>query len=119
VEARVGFSGGKFRVCQIRNFCVAGLFVALERANGDGVVIGGKSLARDDEVVVRFAAEHDSPAKVHAIAARVVRVLPSGLGLAFTDPNPPAIEALRQCVRSAIFSTRKPWPSASRTMLSS
>ncbi|GMQ75241.1 MAG: hypothetical protein BMS9Abin01_0488 [Gammaproteobacteria bacterium] len=103
VEARVGFPGGEFRVCQIRDFCAGGLFLALEGANGDGVVIGDKSLAADDEVVVRFAAEHGSPAKVHAIAiaARVVRVLPGGLGLAFTDPNPPAIQALRQRVTLA------------------
>ena len=51
VEAKVGIEGGPSRACQIKDFCVGGLFLAVEGATGSGIVIGDKTLERYDELI--------------------------------------------------------------------
>ncbi len=102
--ARLALPGGETRSCRIRDFGAGGLFLALDETGGAPMVAGGKVLTRDDKVVVQFSGEQGPsglapPAgSLHSISAPVARVLPTGVGLAFTDLDGPSVHAVRQLV---------------------
>ena len=52
VDATVGIQGGPSRACRIQDFCPGGLFLAVEGANGSGIVLGEKTLEINGEPVV-------------------------------------------------------------------
>ncbi len=94
VEATVGIEGGPSRACQIQDFCPGGLFLAVEGANGSGIVLGEKSLERDDELIVRFSAQIGGALKNFQVNVLVARVVAGGMGVAFEGRNGAAIHAL-------------------------
>jgi len=104
VVARVALPGGETHSCRIRDFGAGGLFLALEETGSEPIIAGSKALARDDKVVVQFSGEQGPsglapPAgNLHSISAPVARVLPTGVGLAFTNLDPPSVHAVRQLV---------------------
>lgn len=99
VAARLALPGGELRSCRIRDFGAGGLFLALEESE---IPPGAQALAPDDRVEVQFAGEQGVSgrshlaAHLHSINAPVARVLPSGLGLRFTDLDAPSVQAVRQ-----------------------
>ncbi len=103
LNARLALPGGEVRSCRLQDFGAGGLFLALEEGAGASIVAGGKALSRNDRVLVQFDGEQGpsgraSPASLHSISAPVARVLPTGLGLAFVDLDPPSIQAVRRLV---------------------
>jgi diguanylate cyclase (GGDEF)-like protein len=94
LDARVGIEGGPSRACQIQDFCPGGLFLAVEGANGSGIVIGDKDLQRDDELVVRFSAKVSGQLKEFEVVVLVARIIGGGMGVAFEGRNGDAIHAL-------------------------
>jgi diguanylate cyclase (GGDEF)-like protein len=110
VAARLALPGGDFRSCRIKNIGAGGLFLALEQTGNGPSIAGAEALARNDKVVVQFAGEQGASGRnhgegsLHSISAPVARVLPNGVGLAFTDLDPSSVQAVRQLallVRSA------------------
>ena len=71
---------------------------------GVPVDAGERPLGRDDRVVVQFSGEQGPSGRagpgddVHSISAPVARVLPAGLGLAFSNLDPSSVHAVRQLV---------------------
>ena len=104
LAARLALPGGETRSCRIRDCGAGGLFLALDETGSEPIVADGKALARNDKVVVQFPGEQGPsglarPAgSLHSISAPVARVLPTGVGLAFTNLDAPSIHAVRQLV---------------------
>lgn len=104
LAARLALPGGETRSCRIRDFGGGGLFLALEETASEPVIAGGKVLARNDKVVVQFSGERgpsglaQSEGSLHSISAPVARVLPTGVGLAFSNLDAPSVQAVRQLV---------------------
>jgi diguanylate cyclase (GGDEF)-like protein len=107
LSARLGLPGGETHSCRLEDLGAGGLFLTLEETAGEPIIAGGKVLARNDMVVVQFAGEQGPSgrahpaASLHSISAPVARVLPTGLGLAFVDLDPPSLQAVRQLVALA------------------
>lgn len=104
VRALLGLPDGETRSCRIEDFGAGGLFVALDDARDQLVTNGARPLGRDDHVQVRFDGEQGPSGRVGAlsepqiISAPVARVLPTGVGLAFTNLDEPSKNAVRQLV---------------------
>jgi diguanylate cyclase (GGDEF)-like protein len=104
VAARLALPDGETRSCRIEDFGAGGLFIALEEAGSVPTIAGGRPLARDDQVEVQFSGEQGPSGRAQAgvgtriISAPVARVLPTGVGLAFTDLDAASIDAVRQLV---------------------
>jgi len=101
VNARLALPGGETRSCRLQDFGAGGLFLALEERPDESITAGAEPLSRNDKVVVQFAGEQGPsdrahPGSLHSISAPVARVLPTGLGLAFVDLDPPSVQAVRQ-----------------------
>jgi len=101
VRAGVGLPGGAPVDCRIRDFCVGGLYLALDGANESSALIGGHSLGRGDVVTVSFTADFGTVSQDFAVEVSIARVFPGGMGVAFTGPNPGAVQALRQLAKLA------------------
>ena len=100
VEARVGFDGGASRACQIQDVCAGGLFLAVAGANG--IVVGDKTLERDDGLVVQFSTEADGCAQKFEVTVRVARVIAGGMGVSFEGRNSAAIRALNNLLKKSM-----------------
>ncbi len=104
VAARLALPGGETRSCRIKDFGAGGLFLTLEGTGSEPIIAGGKVLARNNKSVVQFAGELGPSGRVHpagrlhCISAPVARVLPIGVGLAFTNLDPPSVQAVRQLI---------------------
>jgi len=104
VAARLALPDGETRSCRIEDFGAGGLFLALEGAGSLATSAGGRPLARDDRVEVQFTGEQGPSGRaqhgvgLRIISAPVARVLPTGVGLAFTDLDAASIDAVRQLV---------------------
>ena len=94
VKAKVGIEGGPSRACQIKDFCAGGLFLAVEGANGNGIVIGDKALERYDELIVQFSAQVKGSVTEFELTVLVARVIDGGMGVSFEGRNGAAIHAL-------------------------
>jgi diguanylate cyclase (GGDEF)-like protein len=115
VDATVGIQGGPSRACRIQDFCPGGLFLAVEGANGSGIVLGEKTLERDDELIVRFSADVGGSLKNFEVNVLVARVIAGGMGVAFEGRNGPAIHALNSLLLSSHQAKREgatPTPAA-------
>jgi diguanylate cyclase (GGDEF)-like protein len=94
VDARVGIEGGPSVACQIQDFCPGGLFLAVDGANGSGIVIGDKTLERDDDLIVQFTGEANGAVEEFEVTVLVARVIAGGVGVSFEGRNGAAIHAL-------------------------
>jgi len=94
VRATVGTGEGASHPCRIQDFCAGGLFLTIDGANASGIVIGGKTLERFDELVVKFSAEINGASKIFEVSVLVARIIAGGLGVSFEGRNGAAIHAL-------------------------
>jgi diguanylate cyclase (GGDEF)-like protein len=94
VGATVGTGEGASHPCRIQDFCPGGLFLTIDGANASGIVIGGKTLERFDELVVKFSAEINGASKIFEVSVLVARIIAGGLGVSFEGRNGAAIHAL-------------------------
>ncbi|MEE9265528.1 MAG: DUF1631 family protein, partial [Gammaproteobacteria bacterium] len=101
VGATVGIEGGPSRACQIKDFCVGGLFLSVEGTNGSGIVIGDKTLERHDELIVQFSAQMKGKVTVFEVTVLVERVVDGGMGVSFEGRNGVAIHALNHLLTSS------------------
>ncbi len=102
VEAKVGIEGGPSRACRINDFCVGGLFLAVEGATGSGIVIGDKTLERYDELIVQFFAQVKGRVTEFEVTVLVARVVDGGMGVSFEGRNGAAIHALNHLLTSSL-----------------
>jgi diguanylate cyclase (GGDEF)-like protein len=102
VVARLALPGGELRSCQIRDFGAGGLFLAIEETENRPGVTGAETLSPEDRVEVQFTGEQGVSGRVHlatvlhSITAPVARVMPTGVGLSFTNLDAPSVQAVRQ-----------------------
>jgi diguanylate cyclase (GGDEF)-like protein len=102
VSARLALPGGDSRSCRIKDFGAGGLFLTLEEKAGEPGISGVEALTRDARVLVQFSGEQGASGRtqlaqgLHCISAPVARVLPQGLGLAFTNLDPTSAQGVRQ-----------------------
>jgi diguanylate cyclase (GGDEF)-like protein len=101
VDATVGTAGGASRPCRIQDFCVGGLFLAIEGANGSGIVIGDKTLERDDALAVRFSAHVNGKPQEFEVSVLVARIIAGGVGVSFEGGNGRAIDALNHVLAAS------------------
>ena len=105
VEAKVGIEGGPSLVCQIKDFCTGGLFLAVEGASGSGIVIGDRTLERDDELIVQFSAQANGKVTAFEVTVLVARIIDGGMGVSFEGRNGAAIHALNHLLTSSSQAT--------------
>jgi len=94
VGATVCMEDGASRACHIQDFCVGGLFLTVEGANGSGIVIGDRTLEQHDALTVQFAIQIGDSVKSFEINAQVVRIVSGGMGVSFVGKNGAAVHAL-------------------------
>jgi len=102
LDATVGFRGGLSRPCRIQDFCPGGLFLAVEGANGVGIVVGDKPLERFDELTVGFSANVNGTETVYGVEVLVARVVAGGVGVSFEGKNGKAIHALNHLLATSV-----------------
>jgi diguanylate cyclase (GGDEF)-like protein len=97
LDARLTGEGPDSLACEIRDFCVGGLFIAVPRVNGnDYLLLNQRELSRDDVVRVHFSVEGDGgPAEFEA-SVRIAGAFKGGIGVEFHDADPPTIRALQE-----------------------
>ncbi len=102
LNATVGFPGGPSRPCQIQDFCPGGLFLAVEGANGAGIVVGDKPLERFDDLVVGFVANVNGTESVFEVSVAAARIVEGGVGVSFEGRNGKAIHALNHLLTMSV-----------------
>jgi diguanylate cyclase (GGDEF)-like protein len=102
LAATVGLRDGPSRPCQIQDFCPGGLFLAVEGANGAGIVVGDKPLERLDELVVGFSANVNGTETVFGVPVVVARIVAGGVGVSFEGKNGKAIHALNHLLTKSV-----------------
>ncbi len=100
LDARISGDGQGSLACQIRDFCVDGLFIAVPGLNGnDAVTLNERELALDDLVQVHFSLDAgDGPAEFEA-SVRVAGNFKGGIGVQFRESDPRIIRALKALTR--------------------
>ncbi len=89
LNALITIGGLTRQPCTIRDFCLGGMFLALRPgARGQGT--------RGTPMLIEFAITDDGPLTEFKLQAHVARVLDSGLGVAFSNPEPTALVALQR-----------------------
>lgn len=102
VGARLALPGGSLRDCRIQDFGAGGLFLALDDSSDAPGIADAIALERNDRVVVQFAGEQGISGRqpdasgMLSISAPVARVLPTGLGLCFTNLDAGSVQAVRR-----------------------
>ena len=96
-EGGLTIKGSRARACRLRDFCPGGLHLDVPRPAWDGRPGRAPPLAtRGDSAVVRFTAGADNGQQEFEIRVQVARVFEGGMGVAFVNPHPGALRALRQ-----------------------
>ena len=88
--------GKELTACHVRDFCLEGMLVTLDEAAGGEPTVGGRLVARDELLTLRFTVRLNGERQDHTARVRVVRVSDSGLGLSFEGENAEALWHLRQ-----------------------
>ena len=110
VDARINFPDGSSRVCDIRDYCSGGMYVLCKGEAGEM-----PSGVRGKDIQVEFSDPLMPRAPVVRIDAKVVRLEPHGLGLAFLRENMDAVVALSQLAAKQAAQERGDFASASET----
>ncbi|MCH9670629.1 MAG: DUF1631 family protein [Gammaproteobacteria bacterium] len=87
-EVIVGHAGAP-RQGELRDFCRGGVFFAIELDPRSSGSLQGES------ATLRVRIDESSGTKGYVLNARIARVFPAGIGLAFVDPDPAALRALQ------------------------
>ena len=94
--ARVSGDGADELGCDVRDFCLGGLFLVAREFDGDYIVLGRKQVAVDDVLRVHFTVELEGEGVTYEVHARVAGVWGGGMGVEFIEPDPDAVHALHR-----------------------
>ena len=96
LDARLTGDGPDSLACEIRDFCVGGLFIAVPQVGGkDCFLLNQRELSPEDLVQVHFGVEgQDGPAEFE-LKARIAGTFNGGIGVEFHEADPPTILALQ------------------------
>jgi diguanylate cyclase (GGDEF)-like protein len=85
----------------VRDFCLGGMFLALAPEEVALLSPPGRPLPRDSRIAIDFSLIEDGAPRAYQLSAKVARVIEQGLGVAFVDPDPRALDALERRARSS------------------
>lgn len=91
LDVTVTFAGTHERVCTVRDYCAGGMYL---------ICASSAPVTRDDVVEVRFSSPLDAASELYRLKGKVARVAGSGMGIAFSESNPAALDALSQLSES-------------------
>ncbi|MCP5149786.1 MAG: DUF1631 family protein [Ectothiorhodospiraceae bacterium] len=94
---------GENRAGRILDFCPGGIFAAVDGADGDHLVMGARQVGRGDAVTIIFQTGAAGGA-VLQVGGKVARVFGDGVGIAFVDPGPDALDALTRAAAAVLQS---------------
>ena len=96
LDARLTGDGPDSLACEIRDFCVGGLFIAVPQVEAkDRFLLNQRELSPEDLVRVHFDLEgEDGPAEFE-VKVRIAGTFNGGIGVEFHEADPPTIRALQ------------------------
>ena len=89
LDALIALKGRGAVPCEVRDFCIAGMFIRL----GPHLI---KNIVQQTPATLYFALVVDGVQTDYQIKIVVARVIPAGLGVAFDNPDPEILRLLRR-----------------------
>lgn len=109
LEARISLEGGGQHTCRIKDFSLGGVFVACSSLTDDGPADSESSAVEHQPVELQFSAGSRGTKRKYRIGGRLTRVLKSGIGIEFVDPDPATLLVMQEAAnqdRKAFLETR-------------
>lgn len=113
-QLRLEGSHGTMLVCEIRNFCVGGMFVVMNNAAFGQDEAAAPFIVRGAILDLSCSVPTKTSTQALQFRARVVRQSATGLGLAFINPDFNALQAFHEFAIH-VSQTSKPEPAATTT----
>ncbi|HQU16681.1 MAG: hypothetical protein B7Z66_06745 [Chromatiales bacterium 21-64-14] len=101
LPARLESRSAGDRPCIIRDYCVGGLLLIFEDTPADAARLDGPGIRRDEQVQIGCVVTSDGEERELRFSGRIVRADGQSAGLAFIDPDPAALQRLRDFARGA------------------
>jgi len=106
ISALLTGRGFESRVCTIRDFCAVGMFISFESTGGNVAFSSQQPITAGETVQVHFFLKVGTRDLTFDMAAKVERVLPTGIGVQLINPHPDSIDALMHAARTGQPATR-------------
>ncbi|MCB1741779.1 MAG: DUF1631 family protein, partial [Gammaproteobacteria bacterium] len=84
---------------RILDYCAGGLYVAIDGAEGDLILLDGQPIQPAQPLAVRFELEEHGTVNTHDVSVAVARVFAGGVGVAFVHAEADSIAALERAAR--------------------
>ncbi len=101
LDARISLEGGDQHFCQIKDFSLGGVFVVCGGLMHDGSADSGPSALEHQPVELQFSAGSGGSEQEYRINGRLARVLKSGIGIEFVEPDPATLLVMQELANKA------------------